>query len=110
MTLVGGYRMRGFATMDLLRNQDDLERRTMAVSTVHLSKHAAALLWGRKPLVAYDGRAHTLSVPLGGNLPGLYERAVVLASGLAPVIRSGSVHYLDVSPELAGHIAYLLSH
>ena len=109
MAAAGGYRMRSFATVDLLRDWDDLERRTMATSTVHLSKHAAALLWKQKPLVAYDRENQILSVPLGTNLPGLYERAAVFASGLAPVAQGGSLHYLDVSPELAGHLTYLLS-
>lgn len=109
MAAAGGYRMRSFATVDLLRDWDDLERGTMAMSTVHLSKHAAALLWQQKPLVAYNRESQILSVPLGTNLPGLYERAAVFASGLAPVVEGGSVHYLDVSPELAGHLTYLLS-
>ncbi|MBB1510287.1 hypothetical protein [Tessaracoccus sp. MC1756] len=109
MALKGGYRMRSFATLDLLRSQDDLDRGTMAVSTVHLSKHATALLWGAEPLLAYDEERQVLTVPLGTNLPGLYERAAVLASGLAPLATGGSLSYLDVSPELAGHITYLLS-
>ena len=109
MAVAGGYRMRSFATVDLLRDWDDLERRTMALSTVHLSKHAAALLWKQKPLVAYNRTSQILSVPLGTNLPGLYERAAVFASGLAPVAQGGSLHYLDISPELAGHLTYLLS-
>lgn len=109
LSAVGGYRMRSFETVDFLRSWSDLDLGTMAMSTVHLSKHAAALLWRAKPLVAYDQATKILSVPLGTNLPGLYERAVVLASGLAPVSESGSLHYFDVSMELAGHVTYLLT-
>lgn len=107
---VGGYRIRQFATDDVLRTQADLDGRTMAISTVQLSKHATALLWGRKPLLAYDASSKTLKVPLGANLPGLYERVVVLGSGLAPCPYGGSLEYRCVPAELAGHISYLLSH
>lgn len=82
----------------------------MAISTVHLSKHATALLWGSKPLLAYEPDDQVLKVPLGANLPGLYERAAVLASGMAPFPNDGSLCYPFVSPEMAGHLAYLLSH
>lgn len=107
---LGGYRIRRFTTDDVLRTPTDLAQGTMAVSTVHLSKHATALLWGRKPLLAYDAESQTLSVPLGANLPGLYERAVVLASGLAPQPNRGALEYRYVPPALASHVAYLLSH
>lgn len=110
MTVVGAYRIRGFATIDVLRSKEDLERREMAISTVHLGKHATALLWGSKPLLAYEHDDQILKVPLGANLPGLYERAAVLASGMAPFPNGGSLCYPFVSPELAGHLAYLLSH
>lgn len=110
MGIIGGYRIRGFSTDDVLRTKDDIERGTLAGSTVHLSKHATAFLWGRAPLLAYDPGTRALSVPLGANLPGMYEKAVVLASGLAPNPSKGSLHYHLVSPDLAGHLAYLLSH
>lgn len=110
MNRMGGYRIRHFSTDDVLRTQADLDNRTMARSTVHLSKHATAMLWGRKPLLAYDPKEKTLKVPLGANLPGLYERAVVLASGLAPRKNEGSLEYVDVPANVAGHIAYLLTH
>jgi len=110
LSLAGAYRIRGFATTDVLRTHEDLASGQMVYSTVHLGKHASALLWGRGPLMAYDVEDQTLRVPLGANLPGLYERAVVLASGLAPYPSHGSLCYPFVPPQVAGHIAYLLSH
>lgn len=110
MGQVGGYRIRRFSTDDVLRAQADLDNRTMALSTVQLSKHATAMLRGRKPLLAYDQRDETLKVPLGANLPGLYERAVVLSSGVAPRPIGRSIEYRFVPPDVAGHIGYLLSH
>ena len=109
MGALGGYRLRGFSTDDFLRTDTDLDHDTMARSTVQLSKHATALLWRRRPLVAYDRRTQILRVPLGANLPGLYERAVVGSSGIAPKVVSGCLEYPDVTPEIAGHIGYLLT-
>ncbi|QNP56566.1 hypothetical protein [Tessaracoccus defluvii] len=109
MGALGGYRLRGFSTDDFLRTDTDLDHDTMARSTVQLSKHATALLWRRRPLLAYDRRTQILRVPLGANLPGLYERAVVGSSGIAPKVVSGCLEYPDVTPEIAGHIGYLLT-
>ena len=53
MEAPGAYRVRRFSTIDLVRTAEDVQRGTIARSTVHLSKHLAALMDGR-PLLAYD--------------------------------------------------------
>ena len=48
-----------------------------------LAKHAVAS-WIGEPLVGFDAESETLYVPLGAELPGLYERAVVGVPGVIP--------------------------
>ena len=95
--------------MDVVRTPKDVRDGTVAIATVQLSKHLAAL--EHKPLVAYDPGAEELRVPLGADLPGLYGRAVVLASGMLPRpdINNRLLRYRSVPAELAARIAHLLS-
>jgi len=83
--------------------------RAAATSTVQLSKHAAALILKEQPLLAYNKATEELKVPLGADLPGLYGRAAVLASGLLPVVTGGQLTYQHVPADLAGHLAHLLA-
>ncbi|TIC84435.1 hypothetical protein [Nocardioides sp. GY 10127] len=107
----GAYRVRKFATTDLFRAPSDVEAGTWARSTVQLSKHLAAHLVGRS-LVAWHPEARRLTVPLGADLPGLYGRVVVAASGLPPVAerKARLLHYEDVPDELARALQHLLTH
>jgi len=107
---VGGYRATRFSTLDFVRTQSDLEHKTIAHSTVQLSKHVAALLTDR-PLIAYDPVVRELVVPLGADLPGLYGRAVVAASGMLPTadLTNRLLVYHDVPQLLAGRIHFLFS-
>lgn len=106
----GAYRVRRFSTIDLVRTPEDIEHGTVARSTVHLSKHLAALIEGR-PLLAYDRATSSLVMPLGADLPALYGRAVVASSGLPPVAlpEAGLLTYESVPEELACHLYDLLS-
>ncbi|QGF22606.1 hypothetical protein [Raineyella fluvialis] len=106
----GAYRVSRFTTIDFLRTEEDVRNDTVALSTVQLSKHAAPLVTGNRPLLAYDRTSAELSVPLGAELPGLYGRAVVMASGLLPYRRGRSMVYRDVQVDLAEHLAYLFTH
>lgn len=106
----GAYRLSTFATFDFIRTGEDVERGEIAVSVVQLSKHGAALVEGTPPLLAYNPATEELSVPLGSDLPGLYGRAAVLCSGLLPTARGRLLTYHQVPPELAAHLAYLLTH
>jgi len=105
----GAYRISKWATLDVIRTEVDVEADLMATSTVQLSKHAAALILKEQPLLAYNKATEELMVPLGADLPGLYGRSAVLASGLLPVVTGGHLIYQHVPAELAGHLAYLLA-
>jgi hypothetical protein len=106
----GAYRIRKFATLDVVRSTGDLERGTYARCPVQLSKHLAALMLGR-PLVAYDPDQRLFMVPIGAELPGLYGRALTAASCLPPALArgSGAVAYRDVPDGLARRIFDLLT-
>lgn len=93
---VGGYRVRRFGTMDLIRTSTDLEAETVAVCTVQLSKHIGAQLTQSPPMLAYDAAAKDLRVPKGADLPGLIGRAMVSFSGMAPDVSARSLVYRNV--------------
>jgi hypothetical protein len=61
------------------------------------------------PHIAYDPASGTLTVPLGGRLPALWERAVVLTSGRAPQKVGGRLAYRDVPSDVALRVAATLS-
>jgi len=105
----GAYRISKWATLDVVRTDADVEADLMATSTVQLSKHAAALILKEQPLLAYNKATEELTVPLGADLPGLYGRSAVLASGLLPVVGGGHLIYPNVPAALAGHLGYLLA-
>lgn len=63
-------------------------------------KHLAAAAVGRTLLV-YNPTDQQLLTPLGGALPGLYERAVVLCSGLSPRHSATSLCYESVTEDVA---------
>ena len=66
-----------------------------------LAKYVAAAQQGVAS-IAYDATTRTLFVPLGARLPGLFERAVVLCSGRAPVeTGDGRIAYGDVPADIA---------
>lgn len=106
----GAFRVRRFATLDLVRTSTDVANGLIARSNVQLGKHLAALMDGR-PLMAYDAINQRLVVPLGAELPGLYGRAAVAASGLPPYAsrKDGLLWYEQVPPTLAGHLYELFN-
>lgn len=101
----GAYRLRRFTTVDIFRTEHDVAAGVVARCTVQLGKHLAAQLHGL-PLMAYDRETKLLVVPLGADLPGLYGRAAVAASGRAPTAepRLRRLVYHDVPSELAAHL------
>ncbi|MFF2831927.1 hypothetical protein ACFVSK_09205 [Cellulosimicrobium cellulans] len=104
----GAYRVGRYAAKYFVRTEADVIAGTLAHASVSLAKHfAAASLTGRS-LLAYASRARTLLVPLGALLPGMYERAVVLDSGVPPQKVRGQHVYRDVSEDVATRITYLL--
>ncbi|WOP18830.1 hypothetical protein [Raineyella sp. LH-20] len=110
MGLKGAYRMTRFSTIDAVRTEEDLDRGTMGIGNVQLTKHLASALVLDRPLMAYDAKRRALSVPLGAELPALYARAAVLCSGSLPVKEGRSMTYLDVPVDIAEHLAFLATH
>lgn len=106
---VGAYRTGRYASTYYIRTEADVAAGTTAVATAYLAKHWAAVALTGKPLLAYSEKHTALVVPLGALLPGMYQRAVVLDSGIAPERVRGQNHlYRDVSAAVAGRITYLL--
>ena len=68
-------------------------------------KHLAGA-YADRSLLAYHDQSQQLVCPLGAQLPGLYERAAVLSSGLAPVVdlRQSKVIYQQVPREVAASV------
>ncbi|MGP5022252.1 hypothetical protein ACTXIU_11740 [Glutamicibacter arilaitensis] len=85
-----------------LRTQTDIAEGKSAKVWAELGKHLAANIL-RRPLMSYHPSTKKLQVPLGAELPGLYGRAAVLASGKLPEAQSriNSVIYSGISPETA---------
>ena len=102
---VGAFRVRRFSTTDVFRSTQDLESGLVALTTVQLGKHLAALQEGRT-LLAYDKGDRRLTVPLGADLPGLFGRAAVAASGTPPRAERAQrlLHYEAVPLDLALHL------
>lgn len=59
--------------------------------------------------LAYDPNNRVLMVPLGARLPGLWERAAVLASGLTPQRAQRHIAYREVPQSIAESIAGTLA-
>ena len=84
--VVGALRIdSGHGWRYLFRNEDDVNQGVAAVTDAYLAKHLAAQLAGR-PLMCFDVLSGSIVVPVGSDLPGLYERAAVLFSGRLPQI------------------------
>lgn len=99
----GLFRTRdGYLTQYIYRNQQDVEDGVGAKVTVELGKHLSAVQYGRH-LVAYDPDSRMLSVPMGADLPGIYGRAAVMASGCLPTAdyRTSSLNYRGVELQTA---------
>jgi hypothetical protein len=106
---VGAYRAGRYASTYFIRTEADIAAGTTAIATAYLAKHWAAVALAGRPLLAYSETYSALVVPLGALLPGMYQRAVVLDSGIAPERVRGQNHvYRDVSAAVAARITYLL--
>lgn len=97
----GAYRFRtwtwSYAFVDEQLLSDGLQR----CGDYRTIKHIAAAESG-SPLIAFDETSRKMTVPLGAELPWLYERAVTLESGLAPISKTnGQVEYSYVSKAIA---------
>lgn len=106
---LGGFRIRRFGVLDVVRTEDDVQGGTIAISTVQLSKHVAALVTGAPPLVAFSRASQELRVPKGADLPGLLGRAAVSFSGREPRVSGRSLVYTAVPDWAADRIYAILS-
>ena len=84
------------------RASGDPAAHRIRVGDAHLIKHLAAA-GARISLLEHDRRNGALLVPLGANLPGLYERVAVMCSGIAPRFRAdnGCMEYAGVPSDVA---------
>jgi hypothetical protein len=105
----GAYRLSGFARAYIYRRAEDIGSMTALLGDARVVKYAAALQ-ANESLIGYNAAASVLYVPLGADLPGLYGRAAVLASGYPPHENTteSTLEYRDVTPRLAGQLAHLL--
>jgi hypothetical protein len=102
----GAYRSRGLITR---YGFADSAGAVLLETDARLCKWLAAAR-ERRTLLAYDEAAEILVSPLGAEPPGLYERALALCSGRAPVKRKdGTTLYTQVPPEVAATVWRLLT-
>lgn len=108
-TSPGAFRLTSFTRSYIYRRPADLGEMQALLGDARLVKFAAALDTGIG-LVGYHTDARVLYVPLGADLPGLYARAAVLASGYAPKENTVErlLEYRNVPPDLASRLAALL--
>jgi hypothetical protein len=105
----GAFRLNGHTRTYVYRRSEDLGAMRGVLGDARIVKYLAALDSGLS-LVGYDPDFQVLYVPLGADLPGLYGRAAVLASGRPPLENTEEriLEYRKVPPQLAAHLAHLL--
>lgn len=113
----GAYRLvRDFERVHVFRSALDVESGSAVRGSTHVVKHFAANDLGTS-LARFIPSCGHLAVPLGSDLPGLYARAMVLASGTLPTARSlvvgdskrNALLYDGVTQEQADLLVTLLS-
>ena len=107
----GAFRITHHSRNYVLRDERDLADGTVKLANAQLSKHLANL-WVSDPLARYDTSTQSVIVPLGADLPGLYARALVLASGRLPIVHNDVrvLQYPEVDPRLANLVHDRLTH
>ncbi len=105
----GAYQLHGSVSVYCLRDTEDVQNGTMRRGDARIVKHLASTAAGF-PLLGYDKDTETLYAPLGADLPGLYARVAVLASGLLPIddLEQRLVAYPSVPALLAGQLIALM--
>jgi hypothetical protein len=73
-----------------------------------LAKHLSALHSGRR-LFSYSLETLELRCPLGADLPLVYTRGLIFATGTVPIRDRGQVVYRGVQPQIAERINVLFS-
>lgn len=105
----GAFRLTSYGRRYVFRRPSDVGSTTALVGDARIVKYAAALV-SAQPLVGYDNSNSVLYVPLGADLPGLYGRSAVLASGLPPRVNTSDrvLEYRQVPKRLATQLSTLL--
>jgi hypothetical protein len=96
----GYYRLYSHRPWYVIRTAENIDNGQVTIANSRVIKHVAALREG-EPLVGYDCEKEVLYMPIGADLPGLYGRAAVLASGFLPVIAQDVLTYRHIPPDLA---------
>lgn len=82
--ITGALRRRSFSgTEYFVRISDDVAEARVRYAPMDVAKYTGAWMAGVS-LLRYDSATESLRVPLGAPLPGLFERAAVLCSGVLP--------------------------
>ncbi len=105
----GAFRITTFTRTYIYRTAEDLGSMRATLGDARVVKYLAAADCGRS-LIGYNSDAQVLYVPLGADLPGLYGRAAVLASGYPPAANPEEriLEYRGVPAALAAHLNHLL--
>ena len=106
----GGFRFTSHSVRYGLVTKDQVGDHRMRIADTRLARYGGTLEAGDS-LVTYEPKGSLLVVPMGAQLPGLYERAIVLSSGHLPQVneKQGTTVYEGVSVEIAATIAHLLA-
>ena len=105
----GAFRLQTFARTYIYRDSADVGKMSGIIGDARFVKYIAALKTGMS-LVGYDHVAEVLYAPMGAELPGLYGRCAVMATGNPPIENSVDqlIEYHGVKPELAARLTELL--
>lgn len=109
MTGPGAFRTNGHGRHYVYRQTEDLGTLEATLGDARIVKYLAAADVGSS-LIGFDNDAEVLYAPLGAELPGLYGRAAVLASGKPPEedLDQNLLAYRQVPGALAAHLNHLL--
>lgn len=95
---IGAYRFGRWRRWYAFDDGDVLRR-----AEYQVVKHLAAKSEGR-PLISYENKLDELRVPLGAELPGIYDRAATLASGV-PASKHPDSPWVEVYREIPENLA-----
>ena len=97
---VGLYRSSKFGARYIFVNEENVGINEGYLGDVRTMKHLVAQYLG-KTLISFNEYTNELTVPLGCDLPCLYERAIVVQSGFQPVKNNGFKIYKFINKNLA---------
>jgi hypothetical protein len=96
----GLYRSSKFGARYIFVNDEKVGFNEGYLGDVRTMKHLVAQYIG-KTIISFNEYVNELTVPLGCDLPCLYERALVVQSGFQPVKHKGFKVYKCINKNLA---------